>query len=100
MSPILFLAGAFASIIVVGAGAVYLHDLWERNAILRDRSVDGTGGVPVFRGVPSPADTRSVIRGGTVVWVRAGGHPVATASSEPPRAVGGRSVVARRSLPR
>lgn len=100
MSPILFLAGAFASIIVVGAGAVYLHDLWERHAHLGRRSVDGTGGVPVFRGVPSPADTRSTIRGGTVVWVRAGGHAVAGGSSDAPRPARGQTVQSRRSLPR
>jgi len=76
MSQILFLACAFCAIIFVGAVAVFLHDLWERRTNDRwQQRESGRGGAPVFRGVPSFSQGRSAVRGGQVVWVKAGSQP-------------------------
>lgn len=76
MNVVLPLAGLFAGIILVGTAAVYLHDLLERRWL--DRGIrghgGGRGGVPVYRGSAHFAERRSAVRGGQVVWVRAGSH--------------------------
>lgn len=72
MSAILVLAAAFAAVIVVGCGAVHLHDVGERGS----RHVANGGGErqlgpPSWRkqrvGAPQPA-------AGKIVWVRAGSN--------------------------
>ena len=82
MSPILFLACTLCAIIVVGAVAVFLHDVWERRMNERwQQRESGRGGAPVFRGAPSFSQGRSAVRGGQVVWVRAGSQPAGARGS-------------------
>lgn len=86
MSALLILAGAFASIIAVGCGVVYLHDALERvRGGAGGGNVAGNGG---GLGQPAPVwRTRRLsgpqVPSGKIVWVRAGNNRVHQAPAAP-----------------
>lgn len=73
MSAITVLSGAFATIILLGCAAVYVHDLVERR---RERIVPhGGGGTRVEPLRPGPRPASRPYSAGKIVWVKAGAQP-------------------------
>ena len=75
MDAFLFLAGAFAAIIILGCGLVYLHDLLERRRAAPRVSAGhfGQAAASSLRASPRPPTSSAP---SVVVWVRAGENAV------------------------